>query len=284
MNSGTDVNIIEFIRVGGILTGLMILLATWVVNRVIGGAIARIGEQFADKRLLINQIATLVRFSIYLSGIVLAIIFSFQLSREVILAITGTAAVTIGFALKDLAASVLAGIIIIIDRPFQVGDRVNFGGHYGEIKEIGLRSVRMVTLDDNVVTIPNNKFLTDVVSSGNWGALDMLVQLDFFIGQDQNVTRAKDLVGQCLTSSPYAFRQKPWSVLINQVQLENCMAVRLRAKCYVLDVKYEKTLESDITERVIEAFNEYGIMPPAIIHRPGLPEAPGKSVPTASGA
>ena len=53
--------------------------------------------------------------------------------------------------------------------------------------------MRLVTLDDNVVTIPNNKFLTDMVSSGNWGALDMQIQMDFFIGADQDVPLAKRL-------------------------------------------------------------------------------------------
>src|SRR4051812_22270601 len=46
-------------------------------------------------------------------------------------------------------------------QPFQVGDRVQFSGEYEDILKIGLRSVRMNTLDHNVVTIPNNKVLTD---------------------------------------------------------------------------------------------------------------------------
>jgi hypothetical protein len=50
----------------------------------------------------------------------------------------------------------------MFDRPFQVGDRVSYGGEYGDIIKIGLRSVRMNTLDDNIITIPNNKVFTDV--------------------------------------------------------------------------------------------------------------------------
>ena len=161
----------------------------------------------------------------------------------------------------------LAGIIIIIDRPFQVGDRVTFGGVYGEISSIGLRSVRLVTLDDNVVTIPNNKFLTDMVSSGNWGALDMMIQMDFFIGADQDVALAKRLVSECLMSNRYVYLGKPWSVLVNQVIEKEYFAVRLRAKAYVLDVKYEKDFETDVTERVLSAFREHRVLPPAVLHR-----------------
>lgn len=262
-----EVNVLELVRISGMISGAVALAATWFVVRVLTTTLAKLGTRFTDKRLLLQQIGTLVRFVLYLGGLGIAVALSVRLSREVILALTGTAAVTIGFALKDLAASVLAGIIIIVDRPFQVGDRVNFGGTYGEIASIGLRSVRLITLDDNVVTIPNNKFLTDVVSSGNWGALDMLVQMDFFVGADQDVALAKRLVAECVTSSRYVYLEKPWVVLVNQVLEKEYFAVRLRAKAYVLDVQYEKAFETDVTERVIDAFRDHGVLGPAILHR-----------------
>ncbi|HEY4121505.1 MAG TPA: mechanosensitive ion channel domain-containing protein [Byssovorax sp.] len=266
-DAAKDLSIADTIHVGGVLTGLVILAITVFAVRVASGSLSRLGDRFAHRRLALNQIATLVRFVLYLGGIAAAVAASVRLSKEVVLGLTGTLAVTIGFALKDLAASVLAGIIIIFDKPFQVGDRVSFGGQYGEIEAIGLRSVRLVTLDDNVVTIPNNKFLTELVASGNWGALDMLIQMDFFVGADQPLALAKRLVEDALTSNRYVYLGKPWSVLVNQVVHENYFALRLRAKAYVLDVKYEKAFETDVTERIVEAFARHGILPPAILHR-----------------
>ncbi|HVY46651.1 MAG TPA: mechanosensitive ion channel domain-containing protein [Minicystis sp.] len=266
-DAGKDINIVDLVRVGGVVTGLVILAITWFLVRLTTGTLSRLGDRFAHRRLLLNQVATLARFGLYLVGLVLALALSLNLSRDVVLAIGGTAAVTIGFALKDLAASVLAGVVIIVDRPFQVGDRVTFGDHYGEITEIGLRSVRLNTLDDNVVTIPNNKILTEAVSSGNWGALDMMIQLDYFVGVDQDVALAKRLVEECVTSSRFAYVKKPWVVLVSQVIQNDYFAVRLRAKVYVLDVKYETELASDVTERVLEAFRRHGVGPPAVLHR-----------------
>lgn len=260
-------NLFDIVRVGGLATGALILVATYVVVRFLTSALQGVGSRWVDKRLFINQIATLVRFAIWLLGLAIAIAVSVNLTREALLAIGGTAAVTIGFALKDLAASILAGVIIIIDRPFQVGDRVTFAGVYGEIASIGLRSVRLVTLDDNVVTIPNNKFLTETVSSGNWGALDMMIQMDFFVGVDQDVALAERLVGEALTSCRFAYTKKPWVVLVNQVLQDHVMAVRLRAKAYVLDVQYEKAFETDVTKRVMAAFRAHGVLPPALLHR-----------------
>ena len=260
-------SVLDTIRLGGVLTGAVLLIGTWFAVRIMTGTLSKLGDRFAAKRLVLAQIATLSRFVLYLLGLTLAVGASIQLSQEVILALAGTAAVTIGFALKDLAASVLAGITILIDRPFQVGDRVTFDRYYGEITEIGLRSVRLVTLDDNVITIPNNKFLTEVVSSGNLGALDMLIQQDFHIGIDQDFALAKRLVAEAITSSRFAYLKKRWNVSVNQVVVDNYFAIRIRSKVYVLDVQYEKALETDVTERVMTAFREHGIRPPAVLHR-----------------
>ena len=56
-------------------------------------------------------------------------------------------------------------------------------------------------------------------------------------------------------------------MLVNQVIQDNMMAVRLRAKAYVLDVQYEKDFETDVTERLLVAFRKHGVLPPAILHR-----------------
>ena len=55
--------------------------------------------------------------------------------------------------------------------------------------------------------------------------------------------------------------------MISEVQQHDFVAVRLRAKVYVLDVHYEKALETDVTERVVEAFRSEGISGPAVLHR-----------------
>ena len=270
-------------RFPGVLYGLALLFLAYFAARARTRTLQRFGERFTDRRLLFNRIATVSRFVLWLSVLVAATTLSVRLSKEVVLALTGTAAVTIGFALKDLAASMIAGLIIMFDRPFQVGDRVTFGGSYGEVAAIGLRSVRLVTLDDNVVTIPNNKFLTEIAASGNWGALDMLIQLDFFIGADQDVGSAKRVVEDAITSSRYAFVKKPWTVLVNHTFDGGCAAIRLRAKVYVLDVKYETELQTDVSERVIDGFRRLGIRPPAILHRALSERSFGAPLSAASG-
>ena len=173
----------------------------------------------------------------------------------------------IGLSLQNLVSSFIAGITIMFDRPFQVGDRVAFAGQYGDIIKIGLRSTRMNTLDHNIITIPNNKVLTDVPASGNWGALEMQTAFDIYIGVDQDAELAAELIREACLTSPYVFLERPVPVLAKQVILQDYVAMHLKCRPYVFDCKYEKPFETDVHFRVARAFREHGIRPPAVLHR-----------------
>ncbi len=257
----------RLIRWSGVLTSLFVVAAAWLGLRFLHETVHRLSRQFASRRLLLQKVATFVQFLTYIGTGLTVIMLSFRINESVLALIGGTIAVSVGFAIKDLVASFIAGIMIMVDRPFQVGDRVSFGGQYGDITAIGLRSVRLQTLDDNTVTIPNNKFLNDITSNGNYGALDMQVVMDFHIGMDQDVGLARELVTEAVVSSRYVFLDKPVVVLVTQVVHEQYVAVRLRAKAYVLDTRYEKAFDSDVNVRVLHAFRDAKIGPPAILHR-----------------
>lgn len=274
--------IVEFLRPSGILAALLTIAFAVLAMRSINSLTARFSERFTDRRLLAQQANTVLRFIIYLATITVVVSSTITLEREAVLALSGVIAVTVGFALKDLASSVLAGITILFDRPFQVGDRVTVSGFYGEISTIGLRSVRMVTLDDSVVTIPNNRFLTEVVVSGNAGSLDMQIVMDFYVALDTDITAAKRVVYEAVCTSRFVYLEKPIVVLITDIIQDSYLATRLRAKAYVLDVRYEKIFESDVTERVKLAFREQGIQPPSVLHRPAASPATPERAPDRS--
>ena len=263
-----DVNILlNTINWGGMLVSVVVIFVASLLLRIVDKIVQNVGEVFAERRLMLQKFNAFWRFGVYIITIVVVIFLSFELSREAMTIIGGGAAVAIGFATKDLVASLVAGMMIIIDRPFQTGDRVSFDGHYGDITSIGLRSVKLQTLDDSTITIPNNMFLNTVTSCGNYGVLDMQVMIDFHIGLDQNAHLASDLIREAAATSRYVYLPKPIVVLVSQVLLEQCVALRLRLKIYVLDTQYEKAMETDVTLRVMDAFAINGIRPPAILHR-----------------
>lgn len=256
-----------FVRWGGVAFSMLILLATMIVQRIITNLSERLCKTFANKRPAIQKVESALHFLIYLfaGGVCFAV--SIRLDSTALTVIGGALAFAIGFAMRDLVAAFIAGITIMFDRPFQVGDRVAYAGEYGDIIKIGLRSVQMNTLDHNIVTIPNNKILTDVTSSGNYGELEMQVAMDFYIGVDQDAEIAGELIREaCLTSS-YVYLDRPVPILVKQAILQDYVAIHIKARPYVFDCRYEKQFETDVHLRVLNAFQKAGIHPPAILHR-----------------
>ena len=257
----------RMIRWSGVVASALVISGAWLLLRAVDRLVSNLGSIFAERRLLMQKVNAFFHFGVYLVTVITIVLLSFEISNEVLIILGGGVAVAMGFALKDLVASLMAGVIIMLDRQFQVGDRVTFGGQYGDITSIGPRSVKMQTLDDNTVTIPNNLFLNQIAASGNFGALDMQVVIDFHISVDEDGRQVQRLVRESAVTSCYVFLPKPVTVRVSQVVLQHCVALRLRLKVYVLDTKYEKALVSDITLRVLEAFAAADIRPPAIMHR-----------------
>jgi len=264
VNAESFQQIASLVRWSGVLFSILIIAATWLLLKFMSSLVETIGSQFAQYRMLLQKLQSFLQFFIYMGAGVVVFVLSFRINDHILALIGGTLAVSVGFALKDLAASFIAGMTVMIDRPFQVGDRVTFEGHYGDIITIGLRSVRMRTLSDDIITIPNNKFLNEVAVSGNYGALDMQVVIPFYVGMDEDIVLARNLIQEAASSSRYIHLPKPVTVLVKQTITDNYLAVQLTCKAYVVDTAYEKLFETDITLRVMDEFKQHGIKPPKI--------------------
>ncbi|KFA95707.1 mechanosensitive ion channel family protein [Vibrio sp. ER1A] len=255
------------IRWSGVVLSVIIIMATWLLIKFMNSLVDSIGSQFVQYRMLLQKLQSFLQFFIYMTAGIVVFMLSFRINDHILALIGGTLAVSVGFAMKDLAASFIAGLTVMIDRPFQVGDRVTFEGNYGDILTIGLRSVRMRTLNDDIITIPNNKFLSEVTVSGNYGALDMQVVIPFYIGMNEDIVLARNLIQEAASSSRYIHLPKPVTVLVKQTITDNYLAIQLTCKAYVVDTAYEKLFETDITLRVMEEFKKHGINPPQIAVR-----------------
>lgn len=237
---------------------LIIAGAAWLASRLTRAA-EHWSERYVRHRPTLMNTSVVLRFGIYISAVVVAARTLFTFSNEALLASAGAIALTFSLAFQDLASSFVGGITLLLDRPFQVGDRVKFKNFYGDIVEIGLRSVRLRTLDDSLIAIPNNQFLKEAVSSANAGALDMQVVIDFHLDPNSPVELAKRLVYEAVVTSKYAFLSKPVVVLIEEKIIDVVFTVRIRAKAYVFNTRYEKAFVSDVTERARQAFAEHGV-------------------------
>ncbi len=253
---------LQSIQLDNIPLALLILLGAVLLQQFNTRFLDDLGNKFTDRRLLFKKVGAFSRFSIYLVSVIMLFNLLLDLSSEALLGIMATIGLALGFAFKDLLASLMAGVILLIDAPFQVGDRIAFGRYYGEVTAIGLRSVRIQTLDDNTVTIPNSAFLTETVASANAGALDCMVVIPFYIAAAENVARAKRIVAEATATSRYVYLEKPVVTLVSDEFLGERFVTVIRSKAYVFDARYEKAFLSDVTERVKIAFRKADIRTP----------------------
>jgi small-conductance mechanosensitive channel len=257
----------QFVNWAGVGSSAILVVCAWLLLKFVENIVEEFSKAFSHRRLFAQRLNAFFNFFIYISVAVGVILLSFDFSPQVLALIGGGVAVSVGFATRDLLASLVAGVTIVFDRPFQVGDRVSFGGQYGDVLAIGLRSVKLRTLDDSIVTIPNNLFFSEVSSSANFGVLDMQIDTDFYIGVDQDAILATQLVREAAVISRYVHLPKPLLVHVEQVQLDSMIALRIRLKAYVLDTLYEKRFTTDVTLRVLDAFAEAEIRQPVMQHR-----------------
>ncbi len=105
----------------------------------------------------------------------------------------GALALAVGFAAQDLLGNFVAGIFILKDKPFEVGDWIEWDGNSGRVEDIDLRVSRVRTFDNEVVTVPNGDLANNAVT--NPVAYDTLRQKFVFgIGYDDDIDEATDII------------------------------------------------------------------------------------------
>jgi small-conductance mechanosensitive channel len=236
-------------------TALAALAISWITNRL-RALTDGMAKRWHDRRLGLLQIRSVVVFFVYFLGTWSVAKYVWKLSHDGLLLFSATLAVGLGFALKPIAESIVGGLVLIFDGPFQVGDRVTFKGHYGDIQMIGFRATRLLTLDKTLVTIPNHLFLKEATLSGNTGALDMMVDMDFYVALSADLPLAKKLVERAVTRTAHVNHEKPVIVLAKEIPLGPLPAYRLRAKVIVKDFAKEKLCLTDLTIKVHELFRD----------------------------
>ncbi len=255
---------VDLLDLTNIIIAIVIIAAAVIASRAVTATMERLGEGQATRRLLFMKLASITRIGIFAVAVylVLATFIDFEEDRTALLGLGGTLAVALGFALKDTASSLMAGILILVDQPFQVGDRITFGDYYGEVTEIGLRSVRIFTLDHDLVSIPNNLFLTESVASSNAGALVKMVKFSFYISMTADFEVAKKIIYEACITSKYVYLDEPVDMIVSDEVTELAFATCVVCRAYVIDVRHERRFLSDVMERVKPAFRRHGISSP----------------------
>lgn len=149
------IDLIKAIDLGTILNAILVIILAYLLTKVITFLLTRFSEQAVPYRITIKMVIPLLKFIIYGGAIYIILGSILQLSSTQLIAFSGLLGAAIGFGLKDLLADVVGGMVIIFEKPYQIGDKIKIGDYYGEVIDIGIRSTRIRTPSDDYVAVPN---------------------------------------------------------------------------------------------------------------------------------
>jgi small-conductance mechanosensitive channel len=232
--------------------------AIWVFVRMSNAFLETLSQRAPRARFFFNLLAPILRFTLWLLGTVV-VLSIFSPSRETLLAVLASVGIALGLGAQDLVKNIIGGLVILVDRPYQLGDRVKIGDAYGEIDHIGLRSTKLTTPDDTRVTIPNSDILSGTAWNANSGVPDCQVVTDLYVPHDTDPTVALEIGYEAAYSSPFLLLSKPVVVLL-QDQFQHAPYMVVRVKAYVYDHRFEPRLQSDITLRAKAELSRRGVL------------------------
>ncbi len=252
------VDLIRYFTLSRIASVLLIFAATWLLIRYSTKLLDLVSQRGPRARFAVKWMEPVLRIGLWF----LAGFASFDLlapSRETFLAAVGSVAIAIGLGAQDLIKNLVGGLVVVADRPYQLGDRVKIGPAYGEIDHIGLRSTKLTTPDDTRVTIPNSDILNSEVFNANSGVPDCQVVTDVMLPPRTDPALASRIGYEVAYTSPFTYLAKPVVVLILD-EFDRRPYVRVRIKAYVFDHRYEPRMQSDLTTRAKTEFLRLGLL------------------------
>lgn len=250
------------ISAGKIFWTVVIFLLGLLAIRTLTRLINALAERWSHMRFGIKAMIPVIRIFGWTFVLYLIIADVFAPPIETLIAVTASAGIAIGFASQDILKNIFGGIMILFDRPFQVGDKIEVGKYYGEVVRIGLRTVRVVSPDDSLVSVPNSEIVNQSVSCANAGERNCQVVAEFYLPPEIDLVRARKIAYRAAAVSRYIFLNKPIVVLFKNEVHQGRSLLKMRLKAYVLDLRFEFPFMSEMTETVLDEYLKRGLVTP----------------------
>lgn len=197
----------------------------------------------------------LIRLIIIVLALLLAITAS-GLPMDRVTVVLGALGVGIGLGMQNIVNNFVSGIILIFERPFRIGDFVELADKKGRVKDIGIRSSKLVTQQGSEVIIPNGDLLSGRLV--NWTLSHDYVKTEFLfkVNVATDLEVLKKVIEQEVSHTEHAMDKMPTEVLVNGI---TAGAIEIKVMAWVGNIYVEPSFRSDLMRRLLTKFNEIGI-------------------------
>ncbi len=258
------INLIDSQVMNRIFGAFMIMLLASIGCSIVNNLIPYLERNLATKTdthmddVIIDLTKKFSGIAIYTAGAIMAM-DRLGLNVMPFVAGAGVAGVAIGFAAKDTLSNLISGILLIIDRPLKVGDRIEIwsapknSATWGDVVDIGLRATKIRTTDNIVIIIPNNILMNrDIV---NYTAIsdEIRVRIPIGISYEADAKKAKNLIVQVSLELEWVLKEPAPKVVVKNFGESS---VDLEARVWIRDPRKRMDTISYITDRVKDVFDE----------------------------
>ena len=260
--------VIYVLAITVILWRLVDVLVEWYKNEV---EPKRADPHQADTVLLL-----LHRFSrvllIPIAGITLLSLYNINVNA--LIAALGIGGLAVSLAAQDTLSNVISGIMIMMDQPFRVGDRIEIPklNTWGDVVDIGLRSTRIRTSDNRLVIIPNNVISTDQVVNYTYPDPRYRIQIEIAVGYEHDIEKVRQILVDTVSQVGGVISYKPVDALVVAMG-EYTMTFRVR--WWIQSYVDTRSMFDRVYTALREALDEAGIKRPFDTYHIDISNLPG---------
>jgi small conductance mechanosensitive channel len=232
---------------------LALLIVARVIRRIAGRGISRIPNL---SRLLQAFLITVVYWLTIAIGL-MVVLSALGIDITPVFALIGGASFIIAFAMQDTLGNLAAGLMIMINRPFDEGDYVDIGGVAGTVQSVSIVSTKVTTPDNQVIVVPNSKVWGNVITNVT-ASPTRRVDLVFGIGYDDSIEEAQRVLEEVVQAHPLILADPPPVIRVNAL---GTSSVDFVCRPWARSEDYW-TVYWDLTRQVKERFDDAGISIP----------------------
>lgn len=231
------------------------IIGRWVARLLINAVKKTLRRANVDETLI--SFLNNVLYYVLLVVVIVAALSNLGIPTTSIVAILGGATLAVGLALQDSLGNLAAGVMIILLRPYRVGDFVGINDEEGEVTEIKIFHTQIQTPANKIVFVPNNEVISGNITNYTKKGL-YRYDMAFGIGYEDDLLKAKDLLLEILEAHDDVEQDPAPSVIVGEL---GDSSVNLVARPWI-DYRRRVPIGAAITEQVKLRFDEAGISIP----------------------
>jgi potassium efflux system protein len=240
---------------GNILLFVGIVLITIQLQKYIGYFFGETDDDFNADANRKGSWMVAIRLGILAVGLFLATIAS-GLPVDKIAIVLGALGVGIGLGLQNIINNLVSGVILIFERPFQVGDYIEVKGQTGRVKDIGIRASKLTSQAGSEIILPNGDLLSNHVINWTLSNSHIRTELALALGPDIDLAEARRLIGEEIAANPNTLHRIAPEILLNNITTSG---YDLKVLFWINNIRQEDVLKSELLAGIYQRLMGAGI-------------------------